>query len=384
MAAAVGGAAATTFARLSGRPPEGVWSAPGRVNLIGEHTDYNDGFALPFAIGRAVTAAAGRRGDGWLRVRSLHREDTFSRPLAEIRPGAVSGWAAYAVGPVWALLDAGVRVSGLDVVLDSDLPAGAGLASSAAVECAVLVATRDIFGGPQDAAVLAALARRAETELAGVPCGIMDQMASMTCKAGHALLLDARSGHGEQLPFDPEAAGLTLLVLDTRTERSLATGAYAARRHSCAEAAVALGVPALRDVGAAEVHAARGRLGELGWRRARHVVTENQRALEVADHLRSGQLRQVGAALTASHVSLRDDYDVSTPALNTVVDAALAGGALGARMTGAGFGGCAIALVPAAAADAVGAAVRRAAAARELPAPDVFAVHPSDGARRVA
>ncbi|MBA3618105.1 MAG: galactokinase [Acidothermales bacterium] len=384
MSAVVDGPAAAAFARLTGHPPEGVWSAPGRVNLIGEHTDYNEGWALPFAVDRWVTAAVGRRYDGWLRIASLHRPGTFAAALADVRPGAVSDWAAYAAGPVWALLDAGVRITGLDVVLGSDLPAESGLASSAAVECAVLLAARDLFGGPDDPAVLAALAQRAETEMAGVPCGIMDQMASMTCVAGHALLLDARSGTVEQLPFDSDAAGLALLVVDTRTERALAGGAYAARRRSCAEAARALGVPALRDVSEAEVEAARTRLGEPGYRRVRHVSSENQRVLKVADHLRSGHPERVGAALTASHVSLRDDYDVSTPALDTAVDAALAAGALGARMTGAGFGGCAIALVPAAAVEPVGDAVRRAAAAEELPEPDVFAVRPSDGARRVA
>lgn len=384
MSAAVGGTAATAFAQLTGHPPEGVWCAPGRVNIVGEHTDYNGGWALPFAVDRRVTAAAGRRGDGWLRIASLQRGGTFARPLADVRPGALRGWAAYAAGPVWALLDAGVRITGLDVVLGSDLPTESGLASSAAVECAVLLATRDLFGGPDDPAALAALAQRAETQMAGVPCGIMDQMASMTCVTGHALLLDARSRAVEQVPFAPQRAGLALLVMDTRTERPLAHGEYAARRQSCAEAARALGVPALREVGAAEVEAARDRLGDPGYRRARHVSSENRRVLEVAGHLRSGHPERVGAALTASHVSLRDDYDVSTPALDTAVDAALAAGALGARMTGAGFGGCAIALVPAAAVEAVGDAVRRAGAAKGLPAPDVFPVRPSDGARRVA
>jgi galactokinase len=371
------------FAERFGRVPEGVWAAPGRVNLIGEHTDYNDGFVLPLAIDRRVTLAAGRRPDGLLRIVSLQKGPAELR-LAEVRPGAVRGWAAYVAGPVWSLAQEGVAAGGLDLVLTSDVPVGSGLSSSAAVECATLLAARDLYGGPHDPVRLALVAQRAENQVVGVPCGIMDQTASLACTAGHVLLLDTRSLALEQVPFDLDRAGLALLVVDTRVSHSLADGAYAERRAACEQAAKLLGVPALRDVTEADLAAARDRLGELRYRRARHVVAENARVLAVVERLRQGRPERVGPELTASHASLRDDYEVSAPELDTAVEAATGAGALGARMTGAGFGGCALALVPARAAGAVTEAVLGAFADRELNPPEVFAAVPAEGARRLA
>jgi galactokinase len=373
----------SAFADRFGSQPEGVWVAPARVNLIGEHTDYNDGFVLPLAIDRRVTVAAARRPGGVLRLLSLQRGERVLR-LAEIRPGAIDGWAAYAAGAVWSLAQDGAEVDGLDLALTSDVPVGSGLSSSAAVECATLLAARDLYGGPEDRARLALVAQRAENEVVGVPCGIMDQMAAMACTANHALLLDCRRLAAEQLPLDLDGAGLTLLVIDTRAAHTLTDGAYADRRRTCQEAARILGVPALRDAIDSDVESARERLGDLRYRRARHVVGENARVLAVAQLLRRRQPGKIGAALHASHASLRDDYAVSAPELDTAVEAALAAGALGARMTGAGFGGCAIALVPAAAAEAVAEVVTAAFAAREFRAPEVFSAHPMDGARRLA
>ena len=332
------------FRERTGRDPDGVWAAPGRVNLIGEHTDYNDGFVLPAAIDRQVVAAAGRREGGRLRVWSLQERQPADLELAEIGPGRVEGWAAYPAGVAWALAEAGAEVGGADLVVDGDMPAGAGLSSSAALECATATALADLSGARLDRAALAAVARRAENEVVGVPSGVMDQMVSMLGRAGHALFLDTRSLDTEQVPLPLEAAGLCLLVLDTRAGHRLVDGAYADRRSACEAAAAVLGVAALRDATLEQVEAAAGELGEERLRRARHVVTENARVLEAVELLRAGELDRLGPLLAASHASLRDDYAVSSPELDTAVEAAVAAGAVGARMTGAGFGGSAIAL----------------------------------------
>jgi galactokinase len=371
------------FVERFGREPEGIWAAPGRVNLIGEHTDYNDGFVLPLAIDHRVTVAAARRADDRLRLLSLEKGER-EMTLSDIGPGLVEGWAGYVAGAVWSLAREGVEVGGLDLALTSDVPVGSGLSSSAAVECATVLATRDLYGGPGDPGRLALIAQRAENEIVGVPSGIMDQMASMACIAGHVLLLDTRSLVAEQVPFELDAAGLTLLVIDTGVSHALADGAYAERRRACEAAARLLELPALRDATEADVAAAADLLGEVRYRRARHVVTENARVLEVVDRLRAGRLEAIGPLLTASHVSLRDDYEVSAPELDTAVEAALRAGALGARMTGAGFGGCALALAPAVEVGVVTRVVTAAFADRGFRAPTVFAVHPAHGARRLA
>ena len=374
----------TAFRERTGRDPDGVWAAPGRVNLIGEHTDYNDGFVLPAAIDRQVVAAAGRGERHRLRAWSLQTGPPADLELDGIGPGRVEGWAAYPAGVAWALGQAGVEVGGADLVVDGDVPAGAGLSSSAALECATATALADLFGAGLDRVALAGVARRAENEVVGVPSGVMDQMVSMLGRAGHALFLDTRSLGTEQVPLPLEAAGLCLLVLDTRAGHRLVDGAYADRRAACEAAAATLGVAALRDATLEQVEAAAGELGEERFRRARHVVTENARVLEAVGLLRAGDLDRLGPLLAASHASLRDDYEVSSPELDTAVEAAVAAGAVGARMTGAGFGGSAIALAGTELAGRVGDRVRDAFAAAGFGPPAVEAVTASDGARRLA
>jgi galactokinase len=375
---------AGAFRERAGRDPDGVWAAPGRVNLIGEHTDYNDGFVLPAAIDRLVRVAAGRRRDGRLRLWSLQAEPPVDLAVAEVGPGRVDGWAAYPAGVAWALERAGVEVTGADLVVDGDVPAGSGLSSSAALECATAVALADLHGAELDGPTLAALARRAENEVVGVPSGVMDQMVSMLGRAGHALFLDTRSLETEQVPLPLEETGLRLVVLDTRAGHRLVDGAYADRRAACEAAAATLGVPALRDATLEQVEQYGAALGDPGLRRARHVVTENARVLAAVELLRAGDLERLGPLLAASHASLRDDYEVSSDELDTAVEAAVEAGAVGARMTGAGFGGSAIALVPAGLVGPVADRVADAFAAAGFAAPEVTAVVPSDGARRLA
>jgi galactokinase len=373
--------AAGLFARRHGGRPEGVWRAPGRVNLIGEHTDYNDGFVLPFAIGTGVCVAAAPRGDGLLALSSRQAPGAdVTVPLDALEPGSLSGWAAYPAGVAWALREAGYFTGGASLAVDADLPLGAGLSSSAALECAVALALTELSGRSVARTQLAALARHAENDFVGAPTGIMDQSAVLLCETGHALLLDCRSDIGTAVPLDPGAAGLALLVIDTRARHALTDGGYAARRQACEEAARELGVPSLRDVTDSSALAG---LDPLLRRRARHVVTENARVLATASLLRAGRLGSAGPLLTASHASLRDDFEVSWPEADTAVQSALDAGALGARMTGGGFGGSVIALVPADRDEQVRSAVTQQFTRTGWPEPACTVVVPSAGARRV-
>jgi len=379
---------ATEFAEEFGGKPDGSWWAPGRVNLIGEHTDYNDGFVLPLALEYGVAAAARVAEEPVLRVRSVQQGETVELPLDAIAPGAVDGWSAYVAGVGWALREAGHDVPGLDVVVDGDVPAGAGLSSSAALECVVAVAWNDLAGTALSLDDLAGVARRAENDVVGAPTGGMDQMASLHGRAGNLVFLDMRSLEVEHVPFDPPSAGLALLVVDTHAPHAHVDGEYAERRRSCTRAAELLGVPALRDVPLDGLDEALGQLtgddGELLQRRVRHIVTEDARVLEVVDMLRSGDdPRRIGPVLTASHASMRDDFEITVPEVDTAVAAALDAGAYGARMTGGGFGGCVLALVDTDAVDAVAGAIEAAYAAEGYRAPSAFVVTASDGARRL-
>jgi galactokinase len=378
---------AANFERAHGRPPEGCWAAPGRVNLVGEHTDYNGGYVLPVALEFGVTVAASARSDGVLTAHSLQQPGAGVEVAVDtLDPAApVTGWAAYPSGVVWALGQAGHRVDGLDIVVDGDVPQGAGLSSSAALECATALACRDLFRFDLARPQLAALAQRAENDFVGMPCGIMDQSASLLCEEGHALFLDTLTLATEQVPLDLAGEGLALLVIDTRAPHRLVDGEYASRRRSCEQAARALGVTRLRDVDLDGLDGALGRLDDpVLRRRVRHVVTENARVIEVVERLRRGDPRGVGPAMVASHESLRDDYEVSAPELDAAVDAALGAGALGARMTGGGFGGCAIALVEAGDGDRIVAAVQDAFATRDFTPPEAWTARAAAGARRVA
>jgi galactokinase len=378
--------ALATFATLSGRPPLGSWMAPGRLNLIGEHTDTHDGFSLPIALGLGAYVAVATRGDGVLNAYSLQRpNEPLSIPLAELHPGTIAGWGAYAAGVLWKLSTEGHRVGGLDLVIDSDVPVGAGLSSSAALMCAIALASADVFELDLSRTDLASLAQRAEREFVGSPVGILDQSASLLCRANHALLLDARTVAGEQIPFGLAASGLELLVIDTRVRRRVRDGAYAERHRACDRAASALRVPALRDlVGPGGLDRIETLDDPLLRRRARHVVTENARVLKAAELLRAGEIALLGPLLSESHASLHDDFEVSTPALDAAVEASLGAGALGARMTGAGFGGSALALIHADESGRLTATVAEEFRRRGLAPPRVFAVNASAGARRVS
>jgi galactokinase len=370
------------FAERYGREPDGTWFAPGRVNLIGG-PDYTEVFVLPFALGAGVFAAASRRSDR--RIALISRQAAGEPVLLDIdtlEPGSAVGWAAYPAGVAWALRRAGYLVGGADVAIDADLPAGAGLSSSAALECSVALALTELYQVPVPRRELAALARRAENDFAGVPTGIMDQIVALLGRAGHALLLDCRTGTETAVPLDPAAAGLTLLVIDTRARHALADGRYATRRQACEQGASMLGVRSLRDITGDPGGLAR--LTEPSLRRlAGHVVAENDRVLRAAGLLRAGNQAAIGELLTASHRSLRDEFRVSWPQADEAVEAAIDAGAAGARMTGGGFGGSVVALVPANRARQVRTAVTRRFTRHHWPAPHYLDATPSDGARRI-
>jgi galactokinase len=374
-----------------GAAPAGVWVAPGRANLMGEHTDYNGGFVLPFALGQVTAVAAAPRADRRLVLCSRQQPGlVVDAALDDLAPGAISGWGAYPGGVAWALRAAGHEVPGASIAIDSDVPAGAGLSSSAALECAAALALTELGGsGLVPRPELAAIARRAENEFVGVPSGIMDQSASLLGRAGHALLLDCRSLESSQVPFDPGSAGARLVLIDTRATHALTGGEYARRRAECEEAARLLGVPSLRAVTDPAVV---DRLADpVLRRRARHVVTDDNRVLQVVALLRdparlSGEggevYREIGRLLTQAHESLRDDFEVSWPEADAAVAAAVGAGAFGARMIGGGFGGSVLVL------DGPGSRVRTAVseefARRGWTAPDFLEAIASDGARRAA
>jgi galactokinase len=369
----------TAFKDAHGRAPEGAWAAPGRVNLIGEHTDYNDGFVLPFALPHTTRAAVARRDDGLLRLRSAGMGGTVELRIGDLAPGTTPGWARYPAAVVWALREAGHPVGGADVYYDSAVPVGGGLSSSAALQVVTALALTELHGVAMSGQDLALLCRRAENVYVGAPVGVMDQTASACCTEGHALHLDVRALARRQVPFDPAADGLALLVVDTHVKHSHADGAYGERRAGCERAASLLGVPALRDISHDDLDAALAALPDGTLRRlTRHVVTENRRVEEVVALLDAGGAARIGPLLTAGHASLRDDFQVSCPELDLVVEAAVAAGALGARMTGGGFGGSAIVLTGADMVEAVGEAV-----ARALPRSSRFTTAPAAGARRL-
>ena len=365
----------------TGRQPTGVWAAPGRVNLIGEHTDYNEGYVMPFALAQRVLIAAAPRSDRTWSVTSLNNDSTKIFSAADLNPG-MAGWQAYVAGVVWALQEAGHRVGGADLVLTSDVPEGAGLSSSAALECAVLTALADLNDLDIVGIERAKLARRSENVFVGAPTGLMDQAASTLCTAGHALFFDCRTDAAEQVLFDTTSAGLEILVLDTKTPHALVDSEYAARRASCEQAAQLLGIPALRDV--TDLDAALDQLPDpVLKRRVRHVVTENARVLEAADVLRAGRIADLAPLLDASHESMRDDFEITVPQVDLAVETARSSGSLGARMTGGGFGGCIIALVELGDSERIGEAIVESFGAAGYGPPVYFTGVPSTGAQRL-
>ncbi|MEL7978015.1 galactokinase [Isoptericola sp. F-RaC21] len=389
------------FARAFGDEagPAGVWSAPGRVNLIGEHTDYNAGLCLPTALPHRTYVALRPRPDDVVRLASAQADGLWEADLADVGPTAagVTGWGAYLAGVAWALREAGHAVGGFDAAVDSCVPFGASLSSSAALESAVAVALDDVHGLGLGGTVagrsrLVEACVRAENDVAGAATGGLDQSASLLCRAGEALLLDFRPGlppeeHAVPLPWDLASAGLVLLAVDTRAPHRLVDGQYAARRASCERAAALLGLGSLRELGPGSLEDALDALtphdpDDVLRRRVRHVVTETARTADVVDLVRAGAYAQVGPLMTGSHVSLRDDFEVTVPELDLAVVASLAAGALGARMTGGGFGGSTLALVRAGDVDAVVAEVRGAFADAGLAAPAFLLAPPSAPAGR--
>jgi galactokinase len=374
----------TSFEDVFNHSAEGEWRAPGRLNLIGEFTDYNDGFVLPMALDATTSASVARRDDDLIRIYSANLESTGSSPiqaeLADLQPTGTASWANYALGVAWSLQEDGHRLGGIDVLIDSEVPIGAGLSSSAALECAVGLALRDLFAPSLSRRELALICQRAENRFVGVPSGIMDQTASLCCTQGHAILFDTRSGDIEQLGFDLAASNLKILVIDTLVRHELASSAYADRRSACERAARDIGVAALRDATLADISRVKDPVDQ---KRARHVINEDVRVLVVADLLRAGAVDEVGAVLNAAHRSLRDDFEVSCAELDLAADTAVESGALGARMIGGGFGGCVIALVRPNGLDAVEQALRTAFAREGFHSPRCFTAVPAQGARRV-
>lgn len=380
------------------------WFAPGRANLMGEHTDYNEGYVLPFALAHGVTASAaarpgrpGRPGP-MLALRSKQVPDEpVTVALDSLAPGAVTGWAAYPAGVAWALREAGIDVAGASIDIDSDLPVGAGVSSSAALECSVALALCELSGVTVERRTLAAIAKRAENDFVGAPTGIIDQYAALLCQEGHAMLLDCATLTVTQVPFAPAAAGAAALIIDTRVAHALVSGEYGQRRAECEEAARLLGVPYL---GAAQDPVEASRLADpVLRRRARHVIADSARARAIASALLSGSVpaaggaesappqviyRYIGRLLTEAHGSLRDDFEVSWPAADVTVEVAVAAGALGARMIGGGFGGSVLALIPVEQMAAVRAALTDAFTERGWTPPEFIDAIPSAAARQLA
>ena len=370
---------AAAFEKEHGRSPDGVYAAPGRVNLIGEHLDYNGGRVLPIALPHACYVAAGRRTDDVVTVRSLQAEDEWEGRLDDVAPGAQSGFVAYVAGVLWALREDGFDVPGLDLLVDGRVPLGAGLSSSAALEVSVALAA-DLPSTPAVRERLVAACMRAENDVVGAPTGGMDQAIAAFATPEHALLIDFATRDRRDVPWDPASAGLALLVLDTRVQHSLSEGSYGDRRSESAAAAEALGVASLVGASRDAVEA----LDDVTLRRrARHVVTEDARVGAAVDALVVGDYTTVGTLFTASHVSMRDDYEISCEELDVVVETALAAGAVGARMTGGGFGGSAIALVPTDRFDLVAQAVASAFVQRSWDLPAVLAAPASGAASRL-
>jgi len=381
----LGAVASGAFAATFGHSPDVLASAPGRVNLIGEHTDYNDGLVLPFAIERRTWCALASRSDGILRVKTTLDDAVAELGIDDLDSANLAGWSAYVFGVVWALREHGVDVAshdGLDLAVASNVPLGAGLSSSAALECAVAVAIDGAWELGLGRDVLARVCQRAENGAVGAPTGIMDQTASLLGQAGHGVLLDCRDNHAEIIPLHFAQNGLDVMVIDTRVTHEHVTGGYAERRASCDRGATALGVSSLRDLSVADLGRAQAVLDDETFRRVRHVVTENDRVLAAARTLANDGPRAIGPLLLASHASMQEDFEISVPELDCAVEAAMEGGAIGARMTGGGFGGSALALVPRDNFEPAKAAILSAFEASRFREPHIFTVVPSDGARR--
>ena len=365
------------FLETFGEEPELTAAAPGRVNLIGEHIDYSEGFVLPFAIKDRTLAAVRKRDDSIVRIASAQRRNKIvTVDIADVQPGLKGEWERYALGVLWSM---GVT-TGVDIMIDGHVPLGAGLSSSAALECSVATAMNHLFDMGFSLEELARLTQKAENQYVGVPCGIMDQSVSLMATQGFALLLDCRDLSTRNIPFDVASHGLELLIIDTQAHHALTDGGYAKRRASCESVATKLSVKSMRELSMAQLDAARDQITETEYIRARHAVSEMKRVLDCVDALSVGDFAKVGELINQSHVSLRDDYTVSCPELDTAVEASLAAGAMGSRMVGGGFGGSAIALIKASQTTQTIRAVESAFADKKFKAPRFFTSLPSQGA----
>ena len=365
------------FLETFGAEPDLVAAAPGRVNLIGEHIDYSEGFVLPFAINDRTMVATRKRDDLIVRIASAQRQSKIiTVEISEVKPGLKGEWERYALGVLWSM---GIK-SGVDLMIDGHVPLGAGLSSSAALECAVATAMNHLFDMGFNLEELARLTQKAENQYVGVPCGIMDQSVSLMASRGFALLLDCRDLSTRNIPFDVASHGLELLIIDTQAHHALTDGGYAERRASCESVAAKLSVKSMRELTLAQLDSGRANLSETEYIRARHAITEMKRVLDCVDALGIGDFVKVGQLINQSHRSLRDHYTVSCPELNTAVEASLAAGALGSRMVGGGFGGSAIALIEASKTSHTIKAVERAFADKKFKAPRFFTSLPSQGA----
>ena len=369
---------ATRFQEMFGKAPEIIASAPGRVNLIGEHVDFLDGFVLPFAISNATTVAIARNNENKIRCASIQKKGAVSTiDCANIAPKNGEAWTRYPIGVLWSLeID-----SGLDILVDGQVPLGAGLSSSAALECAVATAMNELFNLGLSLPELVRAAQRAENIYVGMPCGIMDQSVSLMATQGNALLLDTRDLSIEQIPFDIAPLGLELLVIDTQVHHALVDGGYAERRASCEKAISDLGITSLRDITITDFVARKSELDEKTYLRAFHGITEMKRVLDAVSLLKAGDFVGFGEIVTAAHISLRDNYTVSCPELNLAVDTALKFGALGSRMIGGGFGGSAIALIKARDSEPIKDEIKSAFMAARFKSPRFFSALPSSGAK---
>ena len=375
--------AAAAFEARYGYAPTGVWSAPGRVNLIGEHTDYNLGFVLPFAINRRTYAAISLRQDQTVRVMSSFSDEQHQIELADICKNTANDWAAYPFGVAWALAKLGQTAGvGFDAYFESDVPVGSGLSSSAAIECSTSLALNELWQTNLSRPELARVGQLAENEIVGAPTGIMDQSASLLGERDHAVFLDCKSLEAQSIELGFDNAGLELLIIDTRVAHRLNDGGYATRRAACELGASQMGVASLREVSAGQLAKAQEIMDDVTFRRVRHIVTENDRVLETVEKLRTEGPKSIGALLNASHVSMRDDFEISIDELDTAVDVAIRHGAVGARMTGGGFGGAAIALAPIAKVSEITLAVLAEFELLGYGKPNIFAVTADQGARR--
>ena len=375
--------AAAAFEARYGYAPTGVWSAPGRVNLIGEHTDYNLGFVLPFAINRRTYAAISLRQDQTVRVMSSFSDEQHQIELADISKNVANDWAAYPFGVAWALAKLGQTAGvGFDAYFESDVPVGSGLSSSAAIECSTSLALNELWQTNLTRPELARVGQLAENEIVGAPTGIMDQSASLLGERDHAVFLDCKSLEAQSIELGFDDEGLELLIIDSRVTHRLNDGGYATRRKACELGASQMGVASLREVSVDQLGKAKEIMDDVTFRRVRHIVTENERVLETVERLRTEGPKSIGALLNASHVSMRDDFEISIDELDTAVDVAVRHGAVGARMTGGGFGGAAIALAPIAKVSEITLAVLAEFELLGYGKPNIFAVTADQGARR--